>query len=126
MTRVALAFTLFLAFISADVGAAWAQSQMTVREFNQIAASAPRNPTALLRPSVGRARSALEAAFESARAEEAAARRAGRRPPFCIPARTNISPNDVMARMAAVPVSQQNQTLTRAVHVWMGERFPCP
>jgi hypothetical protein len=106
-------------------GAAASQAAMTVREFNQIAANAPRDPTALLRPSVRRAASAMEGAFESARAEEATARRAGGTPPFCIPARTNISPNDVVARMAAVPAAQQNQTLTRAVRTWMVERFPC-
>lgn len=106
-------------------GAASAQAQMTVREFNQIAAAAPRDASALLRPSVRRAASAMEGAFGSARAEEATARRAGRTPPFCIPARTNISPTDVMRRMAAVPAERQNQSVTQAVRTWMVERFPC-
>jgi hypothetical protein len=106
-------------------GTVSAQAQMTVREFNQIAASAPRDASALLRPSVRRAASAMEGAFGAARAEEAAARRAGLTPPFCIPARTNISPNDVMRRMAAVPAERQNQSVTQAVRSWMVERFPC-
>jgi hypothetical protein len=121
--RLLAVATLFL--VLAGAAPAASQAQMTVREFNQIAANAPRDPSALLRPSVRRAVSAMEGAFGAARAEEATARRAGRTPPFCIPARTNISPNDVVARMAAVPAARQNQTLTRAVRTWMVERFPC-
>lgn len=122
MRPIAL-LALFVALAIAVPAAA--QAQMTVREFNQIAADAPRDASAFLRPSVRRAASAMEEAFKAARAEEAAARRAGRTPPFCIPARTNISPNDVVRRMAGIPASRQNQSLTQAVRAWMVERFPC-
>lgn len=116
-----------LAILTALVmsGPASAQAQMTVREFNQVAADAPRDATAFMRPSVRRAASAMGAAFKAARAEEAAARQAGRTPPFCLPARIRLSPDQIVARMAAVPASRQNQSLTQAVRAWMVERFPC-
>lgn len=104
---------------------AMAQAQMTVREFNQIAANAPRDPSAFLRPSVRRAATATQNAFEAARAEEAAARRAGRTPPYCMPERIRLSPDEVVARMQAVPAARQNQTLNQAVRSWMVERYPC-
>lgn len=122
MRPIAL-LVLFVAFAIAVPAAA--QAQMTVREFNQIAADAPRDASAFLRPSVRRAASAMEEAFKAARAEEAAARRAGRTPPFCLPARIRLSPDQIVARMAAVPAARQNQSLTQAVRAWMVERFPC-
>lgn len=109
----------------AVAGTALAQAQMSVREFNEIAANAPRDPSALLRPSVRRAANALQGAFEAARAEEAAARRAGRTPPFCMPERVRLSPDEIVARMRAVPSARQNQTLNQAVRSWMVERYPC-
>lgn len=119
-------FALLALFVALAIAVpAAAQTQMTVREFNQIAADAPRDASAFLRPSVRRAASAVEDAFEAARAEEAAARRAGRTPPFCLPARIRLSPDQIVARMAAVPASRQNQSLTQAVRAWMVERFPC-
>jgi hypothetical protein len=107
------------------VGGALAQAQMTVREFNQIAANAPRDPSAFLRPSVRRAATAVQDAFEAARAEEATARRAGRAPPYCMPERIRLSPDEIVARMKAVPTARQNQTLNQAVRAWMVERYPC-
>lgn len=121
-TSMGVAFAFGAMLVAAPVTG---QSPMTVREFNQIAASTPRNATALLRPSVRRAQAAMNGGFEAARAEEARARTAGRAPPFCIPGTTNISPNDVMTRMRAVPAAQQGQTVSAAIRGWMVERFPC-
>jgi hypothetical protein len=105
-------------------GAVQAQATMTVREFNQIAAAAPRNATALLRPSVRRAWDVMNGSIGAAREEEARARAAGRTPPFCIPGRTNIKPDDFNNRMRAAPAAQQGQTVHQVVRVWMVERFP--
>lgn len=114
------------AAIAVTPSAGMAQSTMTVREFNQIAASAPRNATALLRPSVRRAWDVMNGSIGAAREEEARARAGGRTPPFCIPGRTNIKPDDFNTRMRAVPAAQQGQTVHQAVRTWMIERFPCP
>ena len=121
--RLLAAFALLIALGWAAPVAA--QGQMSVREFNQIAADAPRDASAFLRPSVRRAASAMEDAFKAARAEEAAARRAGRTPPFCMPARIRLSPDQIVSRMAGIPAARQNQSLTQAVRAWMVERFPC-
>lgn len=98
---------------------------MTVRQFVDIAGSTPRNPLSLMRPSVRRAWDTMEGSINAARAEEAQARALRQMPPFCIPGTTNISPNDFIARMRAVPPAQQDQSVNRAVRSWMVERFPC-
>lgn len=113
-------------FVASLAGTAAAQSTaMTVRQFVEIAGSAPRNPLSLMRPSIRRAWDTMEGSINASRAEEAQARAAGQTPPFCIPGTTNISPNDFITRMRAVPAAQQNQTVNRAVRSWMVERFPC-
>jgi hypothetical protein len=112
--------------LAALAGVASAQAPaMTVRQFVEIAGSTPRNPLSLMRPSVRRAWDAMEGSINAARFEEAQARTSGQTPPFCIPATTNISPNDFIARMRAVPATQQDQSVTRAVRSWMVQRFPC-
>lgn len=125
MSRLSLIATASLIIQLAVAQPASAQAPMTVREFNGISANAPRNPTALLRPSVRRAWNTTGSSIEAARVEEARARAAGAPPPFCIPATTNISPNDFVARMRAVPAASQGQTVNQAVRTWMVERFPC-
>jgi hypothetical protein len=106
-------------------GPVLSQAPMTVREFNRIAGSTPRNPLSMMRPSVRRAWNTMESSIDAARTEEARARASGTRPPFCIPGRTDISPNDFMLRMRAVPASEQGQAINQAVRTWMVERFPC-
>lgn len=123
-SRIARLALVFLAILF-GASAALAQAPMTVREFNQIAGSTPRNALSMMRPSVRRAWNTMESSINTARAEEARARAAGSPPPFCIPGRTNISPNDFMLRMRAVPAAQQGQTVNQAVRTWMVERFPC-
>lgn len=116
---------LVLALCVFGAASALAQAPMTVREFNQIAGSTPRNALSMMRPSVRRAWGTMESSINTARAEEARARSAGTPLPFCIPGRTNISPNDFMLRMRAVPAAQQGQTVNQVVQIWMVERFPC-
>ncbi|MFA4952456.1 hypothetical protein [Brevundimonas sp.] len=125
MTRLALIAATSIVLQCLLVQSVFAQAAMTVREYNAISAGAPRNPTALLRPSVRRAWSVTTSSIEAARAEETRARAAGLPPPFCIPGTTNISPDDFVARMRAVPAASQGQTVNQAVRAWMVERFPC-
>lgn len=117
---------LILLAVAAAPGQASANpAPMSVRQLVEIAASTPRNPLSLMRPSVRRAWSTMENSIGAARAEEARARTAGLAPPFCIPSKTNVSPDDFIARMRAVPPAQQDQSVNHAVRIWMVQRFPC-
>ena len=118
-----LMLALFVASLAGTPAAP--STAMTVRQFVEIAGSTPRNPLSQMRPSVRRAWDTMEGSIIAARAEEAEARASGQTPPFCIPGTTNISPNDFIARMRAVPAAQQTQPVNRAVRSWMVERFPC-
>lgn len=102
-----------------------AADPMTVGEFSRIARAAPRTPAAMLRSDVRRAMTAWRAAMEAVRREEAAARRAGATPPFCIPRNPGLTPQVIIDHMDAVPAARQGAPLAAEVRAWMSVRHPC-
>ena len=99
---------------------------MTVREFLGTASGIPRNPAAALRPDTRLLIREVTSAVTAVKAEQSAARDAGRTPATCIPASgTGISPEALLARFEAVPASRRNMSVTQAIREWMAERYPC-
>lgn len=115
---VALALTLGLAAAPACAS--------TVEEFLATAATLPHNASAMLRPDALRLISEVRGAGRTIRAEQAAARRAGRRPATCVPDRVDLRPSQVYARFNAIPPARRNISVTQAMREWMAERYPCP
>jgi hypothetical protein len=113
---VGLAATLF----------ATAAQAMTVQEFLTTAARIPQNPTAMLRADTRRLIREFEGAVRTVRAEQVAAREAGRRPSTCMPERVSFSPSAILGRFNAIPASRRNISVTQAMREWMAERHPCP
>lgn len=105
---------------------ATAAGAMTVQEFLTTANGIPRNPTALLRSDTRRLMDEMKGAFRTVRQEQVAAQAAGRRPTSCMPERIGLSPDEVLARLNAIPASRRNISVTQAVREWMAERYPCP
>lgn len=99
---------------------------MTVREFLATADRLPQNATAVLRPEGRRLVDEVSTSVHSIRAEQAADVRAGRQPAYCIPSRgTGITPEGLLARLRAIPVSRRDITVRQAIREWMIERHPC-
>ena len=122
MNRIALASLAIAATLVAT-----SASAMTVQEFLTTASHIPQNPTALLRSDTRRLMREFEGAVRTARAEQAAARTAGRRPPNCMPDKVSFSPSAILARFNAIPAARRSQiTVTQAMREWMAERYPCP
>lgn len=113
---VGLAATLF----------ATAASAMTVQEFLTTASRIPQNPTAMLRSDTRRLIREFEGAVRTVRAEQAAARQAGRKPPTCMPERVSFSPGAILGRFNSIPANRRNISVTQAMREWMAERHPCP
>ena len=113
---VGLAATLF----------ATAAQAMTVQEFLTTASRIPQNPTAMLRSDTRRLIREFEGAVRTVRAEQAAARQAGRKPPTCMPEQVSFSPNAILGRFNSIPASRRNISVTQAMREWMAERHPCP
>ncbi len=106
---------------------ATAASAMTVQEFLNTASHIPQNPTALLRSDTRRLMNEFRDGMRTVRAEQTAARAAGRRPATCMPDKVSFSPNDILGRFNAIPAARRSQiTVTQALREWMAERYPCP
>jgi len=105
---------------------ATAAQAMPVQEFLTTASRIPQNPTAMLRSDTRRLIREFEGAVRTVRAEQAAARQAGRRPATCMPERVSFSPSAILGRFNAIPASRRNISVTQAMREWMAERHPCP
>lgn len=106
---------------------ATAAEAMTVQQFLTAAARIPRNPTALLRSDTRRLMDEFKGGFRTIRAEQAAARAAGRTPATCMPERVSMSPDEILGRFNAIPAGRRGSlSVTDALREWMAERYPCP
>lgn len=99
---------------------------MTVRQFLTTADGIPRNPTAMLRADTRRLMTEMRTSFATIRADEQAARAAGRRPATCMPERVSVNPERLLGRLNAIPAARRNISLTQALREWMAEEHPCP
>jgi hypothetical protein len=110
--------------LSALPGAAAA---MTVQEFLTSANRIPRNPTALLRSDTRRLMNEFSGAFKAVRADQAAAKAAGRRSATCIPeGKISLSAEQILNRFNAIPAQRRSISVNQAVREWMAEEYPCP
>lgn len=105
---------------------ATAAQAMSVQEFLTTAARIPRNPTALLRSDTRRLMNEFKGGFRTIRAEQAAARSAGRTPVTCMPERISMSPDEILGRFNSIPAARRSTlSVTQALREWMAERYPC-
>ena len=129
MSRTALAAVAAVAALAVSLSASPASAQegrMTVAAFLDTADDIPRNPTAMLRADTRRLLSEIRTATRTVRAEQDAARAAGRAPRTCMPERVSLDADSLLARFNAIPVSRRTITVTQAMREWMAEEHPCP
>ena len=104
-----------------------AAAAMSVQEFLTSANRIPRNPTALLRSDTRRLMNEFSGAFKAVRADQAAAKAAGRRSATCIPeGKISLSAEQILDRFNAIPAQRRHISVNQAVREWMAERYPCP
>ena len=124
MKKIAFAVGLATCLV---VGAASAQSNMTLDEFVTRANRIPLNPTAMLRPDAHRLKGEAERAFRSVGREVRDARTAGRTPPACPPERISLDARQLLAFLNGIPEARRERmTVTDGIRSWMRSRYPCP
>jgi hypothetical protein len=100
---------------------------MNLEEFVVAANAIPQNPTALLRSDFRRVRREFEAGFRAVVREQRSAREAGRPPTVCFPGEIELSPQDMLRRLNAIPQTRRrSMTITDGVREVMRRRYPCP
>lgn len=100
---------------------------MTVAVFLEKAdALRARGMMAMFSSDIGLLKGEITSAGEALRAETAAARRAGRQPPFCAPERVRMTSNELLAFFRSIPAAQRQRLEVRdAMRFYMVRRFPC-
>jgi hypothetical protein len=119
-------FTYFAALLA--VSAAPAHAEMSISTFLAKAdALKAKGFFAFGSPDISLLKSEVANSVASLKAESAAAKKAGRRPPACVPQGTKLSSDDLMAHMRAYPEAQRNAVSVKAaLYGLMSKRFPCP
>ena len=124
MTRHLLAPLLALMALAAC--AATSAPDMTVEEFLAIHEQARMNSAAHLQSDTQRMIAASDHAIAAVRAEQAEARRAGRRPFNCLPETQNVTLMDVADALDGLPAEQRRTaTVREALMDWAEKTYPC-
>lgn len=124
MTRHLLAPLVALMALAAC--AATSAPDMTVEEFLAIHERARVNSAAHLQNDTQRMIAASDHAVAAVRAEQAEARRTGRRPLNCLPETQGVSPMDVAEALKALPAEQRRAaTVRETLMLWAGNTYPC-
>jgi hypothetical protein len=124
MTRHLL--TPLLALTALAACATTSAPDMKVEEFLTIHERTMMNSAAHLQSDTQRMIRASDYAIAAVRAEQAEARRAGRRPPNCLRETQGVSPMDVAEALKALPAEQRRTaTVREALMDWAGKTYPC-
>ena len=105
-----------------------AASAMPVQTFlTKAYALQQKGPLALFSSDLKLLTEQAKSDMKQIRAENAAAKAAGGRRPFCLPEpRAKLTDKDVMSAMEAIPPAQRARTDTRdALRAYVTRRFPC-
>jgi hypothetical protein len=106
--------------------AATSAPDMTVKEFLAIHERAGMNSAAHLQNDTQRMIAASDHAVAAVRAEQAEARRTGRRPPNCLPETQGVTLIDVVDVLKALPAEQRRTATVRETLMhWAGNTYPC-
>jgi hypothetical protein len=117
-------FLLAALFVVVPLGAVHA---MTVATFLQKAeALEARGMMALLSSDMGLLKGEVRGSAATLKAENDAARRAGRRPAFCAPERVRMSSDELLTFFRQMPPALRQRTEVRdALRAYMVRRYPC-
>lgn len=75
---------------------------------------------------LGLLRGEVKTSFARLRAEQAAARKAGRTPASCMPAKVPVAANALLDHLRTIPAAQRGMQVKEALGGWMAQRYPCP
>ena len=100
---------------------------MTVATFLQKAEALQNSGiTAMFSSDLGLLKREVAAASQSLRAERLAARRAGRRPAYCPPENSGVTPAELLAGFRAIPAAQRQRIDVReGLRRVLVRKFPC-
>jgi hypothetical protein len=85
-----------------------------------------RGPMALLSGDVGLLKKEIQNSGAAVRAEQLAAKKAGRKPAYCVPEKASFNSDEVLAHFRAIPAAQQSMPVKAAFASLVRKKYPCP
>ena len=85
-----------------------------------------RGPFALLSSDYGRLKAEVNNSAKTLGAEQAAARKAGRKPATCMPNKSSIGTDELLEHFRAFARSQHGSTVKAALLSFVNKKYPCP
>lgn len=85
-----------------------------------------KGPMAVFSGDIGLLKGEMKTSFAQLRADDVAARKAGRKPASCMPAKVGVRPNELLDHLRTIPVAQRGMPMKAALGTWMQKKFPCP
>ena len=119
---------LLIAALAAASPLAPASAQsMPISEFLAKAdALQKKGPMALFSGDIGKLKAEVVNSGKQLRAEQEAARKAGRKPATCLPEKANVTSTELLAHFRAVPPAERGVSVKTAFAGLVRKKYPCP
>ena len=119
---------LLIAALAAASPLAPASAQsMPISEFLAKAdALQKKGPMALFSGDIGKRKAEVVNSGKQLRAEQEAARKAGRKPATCLPEKANVTSTELLTHFRAVPPAERGVLVKTAFAGLVRKKYPCP
>ncbi len=119
-------FALALLLAATPMTALHAQSMPISTFLAKADALKKKGAMALFSSDMGLLKKEIENSGKAVRAEQAAAQKAGRKLPYCMPPKASFSSNELLAHLNSIPPAQRNMPVQAGFASLVRKKYPCP
>ncbi len=112
--------------IAAPVSALQAQSMPIATFLAKADALKKKGPMALFSSDVGLLKKEIQNSGKALRAEQVAAKKAGRKLPYCLPEKASFNSTELLEHFQSIPPAQRNQPVKAGFASLVRKKYPCP
>jgi hypothetical protein len=116
---------LLLLLMAMPIGGARAQSMPVSQFLADAEALQKKGAMALFSSDLRLLKQEIQNSGKQLRAEQKAARQAGRTPATCMPAKASMNSNELLAHFRSIPAEQRNMPVKAALAGLMRKKYPC-
>ena len=121
MRRILLGFLL----AAAPLGALHAQAMPVAQFLAKADALQKKGAMALFSSDIGLLKREIQNSAKQLRAEQDAAKKAGRTPATCLPDKASMNSNEILAHFRSIPPQQRAMPVKAAFAGLMRKKYPC-
>lgn len=103
-----------------------AQSMPVSQFLAKAEALKKKGPLALLSSDIGLLKSEIQKSAKSIREEQTAAKKAGKKLPYCMPDKASFNSDELLAHFQSIPPAQRSQPVRAGFAGLVRKKYPCP